>query len=363
MASTISIIQARAMFTSMCVDVYTDMLPAFGFLRSFFPSVQEFTRYVSIQVERDLELVAPDVFRHSEGTVNKFAKQTDKEIDPPYYHEIMYLTDIDLYDRAFGSTAIDAGVFTQFVATVARRLTMIRAKIERAIEIQAAGVLETGVITLLSGDSINYRRKAASLVANSAGNTFATNTVDPFAVLGAGCDFVRQVGKSGDVVFNGLFGATALANMMNNTIFKERVTQNLNNSIDSLQMPDAVRNSLGYAYHGQLTVGSYRLNLLTYPQTYDTVSGSTVTANPYLNNKKVVILPLKPRFKTAFAAVPQVPGINNNGTIETPSTSPQNYLVENYIDQKKSTHEMSIKSAPVVIPTAVDQIYTVQVVA
>lgn len=362
MAGTISAFQARAIFTNQVIAVYTDMLAATSFLRTYFPSVQEFTRYVSIQVQRDLELMAVDVMRHSEGTHNNFGNSTDKVIDPPFYHEVFQLNDTDLYDRAFGSSQIDKGAFTQLMAVVARRLTAIRAKIERAIEKQCADVLQTGVITLLNGDSINYRRKAGSLVANAAGNTWATGTTDPFATLAAGAEFLRTVGKSGDVIFDVILGATAHSHLFANTIFKERVTQNLNNSIDSINSPR--RNATGAAFHGQLTIGSYKANLWTYPQSYDTVSGSTVTANKYINDKKVIMLPSTDAvFKTAFAAVPKVPGVSASGLIETPQTAAEQFLVEDYIDQKHSAHMIGIKSAPVVVPVSVDKMYTVQPVA
>jgi len=361
MAGIIATNQARAQLTSALVDVYEDMLSPTNFLRSFFPSVQEFTRYVSIQVERDLELISVDVQRGSEGTRNKFTKSTEKVIDPAYYREYFEMTDIDLYDRLFGSAGIEVGVFSQIVALCARRISMLRNKMERAYENQCAQILQTGVATMVNGDSVDYRRKAASLVANGAGNTWATGTVDPFATLAAGAKFLRTVGKSPDTTFVTILGETALNDLFNNTIFKGRVFQNLNNSIDTVSTPQ--RDSAGADYHGTLTIGQYKTELWSYPQSYDVVSGGNVVATPYIDPKKVIMIPKRPRFKMAFAAVPRVVRGDSNGGLIAPSVEPQAYLVEDYIDPRMTSHIMDIKSCGIAIPTAVDQIYTVQPVA
>lgn len=358
--SSIPIGQARAQFTSDCIDVFISQLPATSFLRSFFPSEQAFVRYLSIQVERNYENVAVDVMRGTEGNRNNFSKSTEKVLDPPLYEEYFDMTEIDLYDRLFGSTSITDGVYTQLVQTVARRLNQIREKIERAIEIQCAQVLQVGTTTLVNQTSINWQRKAASLVANAAGNTWATNTINPFDTLAAGATFLRTVGKSGDTTFNAILGSQALSDLYGNTLFKERVTQNLNNSIDVINAPQ--RNATGAAYHGQLTAGSWRINLWSYPQFYDVAGTST----PYIDPKKVVMIPTTPRFKLGFAAVPQLLIGFNGGTNSDINMAPiaaQPFVVDHYPDVMNTAHKMRIKSAALAIPVAIDQIYTVQPVA
>lgn len=361
---TISTSQARAEFTSMCVDVFRTELPAYNFLRSAFKTSQNFTKYISIQVERDYELTAVDVLRGTEGNRNNFSISKEKVFEPPYYSEVIELTDIDLYDRLFGSTAIDAGIYQQLVATIARRLRQLRDKIERSYEKQVAEIYELGTTTFSQATSINWGRAAGSLVANSAGNTWATGTVDPFSTIAAGCQYVRQVGKSGDYIMDCLLGDTAASDLMNNTIFKERVTQNLNNNIDILT--PANRDARGANWMGQLTCGSFKVNLWTYPQTYDVVTSGTNTPTPYLNAKKAIILPVNKHFHLGFAAVPQVlveGGASQGNSGIMPTMEASDYVVDQYVDQMNSSHKMRIKSAGLAIPTAVDQIYTVQVVA
>ena len=359
MATSIPASQARAQFTQACIDVFTDAIQPTSFLRSFFPSDQSFTRYVSIQVMRNYELVATDVLRNTQGNRNNFAKSTEKVFDPAYYREYIDMTEIDLYDRLFGSSAIDSGVFTQLTQEVSRRLVGMRNKIERTHEKNCAEALISGTVTFTNATSVDFGRNSRSLIANGAGITWATGTVDPFANIGGWCDLLRGYGKVEGYNMNLLMGSTAHSDLFNNTIFKSRVTQNLNNSIDNI-VP-VQRNSVGGAFHGTLTCGSYRVNLWTYPQSYD-VSG---TPTAYLDAKKVVLLPENPRFKLAFAAVPQLLG--SNGGIEPLSgVSPmaaQPFVVGNYTDPINSAHIMDIKSAGMPILTAVDQVITAAPVA
>lgn len=343
--------QARAVFTQSLIDVYREINVPTGFLRSFFPTVEEFTRYVSIEVMRGYEKVAVDVIRGTEGNRNKFSKSTEKVYDPPLYREYFDITEMDLYDRLFGSTSIDAGVLSALLNRVQEKMTMLVAKIERAYEVQCAQVLETGIVTLTNDDNIDFSRKATSLVANAAGNTWATGTVDPFGTLETGCNFLRQVGKATGGTFNAILGSTALSDLLSNTLFKAR--QNLfNMALDAVHAPQ--RNSVGATLHGQVTAGSYKVNLWAYPQFYDDANG---TSTPYINPKKVILLPENPRFKMAFGAVPQLIDEQN------PTAQKGAFVFGEFRDVRKTTHEYDVQSAGLAIPVAIDQIYTVQVVA
>lgn len=361
---TISTNQARATFTSMCVDVYKDYVPAYGFLRSFFPTKQEFTKYVSIQVQRGLELVAADVARKDTGNYNKFAKSTERVFEPPYYREYIELTDIELYDRLFGSTSIDDSVLKGLMQTVQYRMKVLHDKIERAKEINCATALLTGVVTSVNSDTITFARDAASLVAyNSGTNNWADNTIDPFANMGAMAEFLRTKGKSIDTTFNLLMGKSAFNALYNNSIFKSKVTQILYNNINVINPPQ--RNATGAAFHGQLSVGSWKVNLWTYPQFYDDFSTGSRVYKPYLDDKKVVMIPENPHFVMASAAVPQiVTGFNaTTGIPELPPVVASEYVVGQYIDQRNSSHVLDVKSAALPILTAIDQVITMQVLS
>lgn len=357
--ANISSQQARAQFTSMLIAVFSDMRAPTSFLRSMFPSEQAFVKYLSIEVMRNYENIAVDVARGSEGNTNTFAKSTEKTMEPPLYNEKFNMTEIDLYDRLFGNESVSIGVYTQLMQTIAQRLSILRAKIERAYEKQCADVLLTGVVTLVNSSTIDFRRKAASMVNLGAGNYWADANTDPFADLGAACKFLRQTGKSGSGRFRAIIGETAFDDLYANAAFKSRVTQNLNNNIDTISAP--VLNSEGGVPHGILSCGSWKVELWTYPQTYD-VAG---VATQYIDPKKFIVTPTDTVFKLGFAAVPQILTAWTGG-IGEPSLAPiaaQPYVVDHFPAPNNDAHWMRIKSAGIAIPVSVDRIYTGQAVA
>lgn len=340
---------ARALFTKMLIDVYKERTTPTAFLRSFFTVKEEVTKELSIEVQRGTEKIAVDVERGTEGNRNKFSRSTEKIFIPPYYREYFDATELSLYDRLFGSTEIDDGIFTAFLEQVADKLRLLQDKIERAYEVQCSQVFETGIVTLNAGINIDFKRKAASLV-NNSGSPWTTGTNSPYTHLEAGATFLRQTGKASGGVINAIMGSEALTAFLGNTIVKERADVR-NFFLDLVRAPQ--KNSVGGALVGEVSAGSYQFRLWTYPEFYDNAAG---TSTPYINAKKVILLPEAPRFVLGFAAVPQLATVN--GGVKKGA-----YIVGDYIDERMHKHVFDIRSAGVAIPVAVDQIYTMQVVA
>jgi len=255
-----------------------------------------------------------------------------------------------LYDRLYGATEINDAIFAAYINSVADKAMELQAKIERAYELMCGQVFETGIVTTNAGSTnIDYKRKAASLVDLGGGNYWA-NSVNPFTNLEAACTFLRTVGLAEGGVFNAIVGSQALSDLYNNTIFKER--QNLfNMALDAVAPPQ--RNATGAAYHGEISCGAYRVRLWSYPQYYTNSAG---VSTPYVNPKKVVVIPENPHFTMSFAAVPQ---------LITPGTAPKAgaFHLSQYPDVRKKSMDIVVESAGLAVPTAVDTIYTLQAVA
>lgn len=347
--SNISVTDARGLFTKMLIAVYRERVTPTSFLRSFFPVKESSTKELAIEVQRGTEKIAVDVERGTEGNRNSFSRSTEKIFVPPYYREYFDATELDLYDRLFGSTSeIDSDTFQSFLEAVADKLRMLQDKIERAYELQCAQVLETGIVTLEAGVNIDFKRKSASLKDNTA--TPWTGSYDPYLQYEAGGDFLRQVGKSEGSVINAIHGSLAMRALLANTFVKERgPLTNIN--LDAIRAPQ--KNSVGASLFGRITAGSYSVNLWTYPEFYDNASG---VSTPYINPKKVIMLPEAPKFVLGFAAVPQ---LLTTGIAAKKGA----YLIGNYVDERNSKHIFDIKSAGVAIPVGVDQIYTMQVIS
>ena len=346
----IPIQDAQGLFTKKLIAVYKEKINVTGFLRSFFVPVESMTKEVSIAVRRGSEQVAVDVHRFSDGNRNTFDKSSEKIFVPPFYHEYLTANDHRLYDQVI--VALSQGnttFFAEMTAELAEDLIELQKKIERATELQCAQVFETGIVQLNAGTNINFQRKSGSLVDLGVGNYWTTGTNSPYEDLEAGCTFLRTIGKTEGAVFNAILGSAALNALLNNTIVKER-NDLKNMNLDAVRAPQ--RNSVGAASHGEITCGSYTVRLWSYPEYYDVLGVST----PYINTKKVILLPENPNFKLAYAAVPQ---LIQNGTIPQKGA----YLVQEFFDEKATSHEIHIKSAPIAVPVAIDMIYTVQVVA
>lgn len=348
----------RALFTKGLIAVYQERIYPTEFLRSFFPSVTEPTKEISIEVERMGEKMATDVVRGTEGNRVSFTRSTEKIFLPPIYRLYFDATELDLYDRVLGSQGnAQAPLFAALLNKVADKVGAMRDMIVRAIELQCAQVMMNGIVTLKSGSqaTIDYKRKAASIV-SIAGTPFSNNSTDPFAIFTTACNFLRQVGRSPDQVYNAIFADDALAAMIKNTTFTAR--QNLfHMGLDMVHAPQ--KNSVGATYHGTITAGSYKVQLWAYPQFYDKASGvdkvtgaATYTSTPYIDPGKVVVIPENPKFKLAFAAVPQL--IGEPGQLPTQGE----FVMGEFLDLRRAKHDFDIQSAPLAIPVAVDQIYT-----
>lgn len=342
--------QARALFTQGLVDVYREQVQTTSFLRSFFPSEEFGTKYLSIEVERGFEKVAVDVLRGTEGNRNVFGKSTEKIWTPPLYDEYFDMTELDLYDRLFTSSGnISETDFGALMAEGAKRTMAITQNIERAYELQASQVLFDGITQLTAVDSIDWKRKSLSL-SDQSGTPWSSGSNNPFTTLENAAKFIRTNGKSQGGTYNVIMAGDVYNAFLANTFVKDR-SDILNFNLGSVNEPQ--KNSVGASYHGTMSAGPYLFQIWTYPEEYTNASN---VATPYIPSKKLVVLPANTRFKMAFAAVPQL--------IESASQNVKGaYMVSEYLDQRKATHQVVVKSAGLAIPVAIDQIYTAQVLA
>lgn len=339
--------EAQGLFTKFLVDVYKERPQTTSFLRSFFPSKVSNSLLVSIEVQRSTEKIAVDVIRGADGNRNSISKSTEKIFEPPYYHEYFDMTQLDLYNRLWNLTEIDAGMFRDYTEQVADHVQMTRDKIERAYELQCAQVLQTGIVELNAGTNIDFKRRAGSLV---SAPVWTNNANDPAVTFIAAGNFLRQVGKVQGATINCIMSDTAFAAFVNNTLVQTRAWIR-NFHLDNIMAPQ--RDSTGATYMGRYAAGSYNFDIWTYPEFYDNASG---VSTPYITPGNVIWLPQQSKFKLAFAAVPR---LMNDGGI---AAATGQYILNQSMDQIKTAHLMNVKSAGIAIPTAVDQIYTASVV-
>lgn len=346
--------QVRGSFTQAAIARYQDFAQPTSFLKSFFPSRVKSTRFLSIEVQRGTEKVAVDVVRGADGNRNSFSKSTEKIFSPPIYNEYFDMTELDLYDNLFNNQGtIDSGVFRDLTAQAADKMLLIKQKIDRSIELQCAQALNTGIITFQNNDSVDFKRKAGSLVALTGG-AWDNNSTDIAAQIQEGCVWLRKNGKAQGGRFNLIMGEGVYEAMLNNTKFQ--ASGDIRRmDLMNIRMPQ--RDSTGAVSHGEIAAGDYNVTLWTYPEYYDNSSG---VQTPYMNPKTIVLLPENPSFVTGFAAVPRLMGDGGSMGI---ATTQGEFVFGEYTDPRKKAHIMEVLSAPLAIPVGIDQIYTRVVLA
>ncbi len=356
----IPIQDARNIFTKVLVAKWNELseIQPKNFLRSFFTKKTTSSKEISIEVMRGTEKIAVDVLRGTEGNRNTFSKHSEKILIPPYYNEWFDLTELDRYDLLFGQNATNptVGVITGMIEGALEKLEILKYKIERAYELQCSQVFANGIVTLNSGDNIDYKRKAASMVVKDQAEYWNVDAIDPRKDFEAGAKFLRTVGKATDGEFNAILGASALTDLLANPFIDNDKIKTL--SLVDLKMPQI--NSMGGVYHGTLSAGPYTIHLWSYPEFYDNSEG---VSTPYINDYYMFLLPKgSGRFIMSFAGVPAI--IRDVKNAEFPEYIKQmesDYFINNYIDPKGKKHVFEILSAGLALPVSVDRIYSSKV--
>ena len=279
-----------------------------GFFTTFFKTTPEdYTdgEYVEIDIERTGDYIAPALKDARTGSVvvdeDIF---TEKRFKPPYSALSTPVPLIDLLQRQPGESDT-AEVRGQWFGRLVNKLTKSLGKFHRMfkeqIELQCAQILQTGVVTLkdAAGNDVytlDYKAKATHLVTNT--NSWDAAGADPLGDLESICDAVNDDGKATPSI--AIFGAEAWQNFITNSDVKDMVRRD---GMNLGALNPGLLNK-GGRYMGYIDVGSYRLELWVYNDSYKRMDGSTVYK--FLDTKKVIITTALEDldFRIVFAGVP-----------------------------------------------------------
>lgn len=352
----ITLNQHRQGLTQALVDTFSDAVDVKDGFAAFFPTKTTTSKNISIEVQRNGKPIAVDVLRCTDPIRNTFDKSTEKIFTPPYFHEMFDFTSCDAYDVTFGrGVGPDGMAMADLFNSANDKLMALKNKIKRAIQLQYSQVLQTGIVTLNSGDNIDFKRKAESMVVKTvaAEKWTAPTTSDPITDLKAGCEFLRSVGKSGSSTINAIMGSAAFTNFKTSTKVQNEADLRNINRID-LGMPQ-FDNVSGLVFQGQVGAGDFIVNLWTYNETYEDAAG---VEQRFLGTNNVVLLPDDFRGVTAFAGLPAVMGDPISGQFI--GIQEAEFLMYDVIDQIKRSWNFMVDSAPLVVPVSIDRIYTLQ---
>lgn len=352
----ITLNQHRAMVTQTLIATFTDEQAPKEGLAAFFPSKTTATKLISIEVERNGQKVATDVQRCTDPNRNTFSRSTEKIFEPPYFNESFDFTACERYDVTFGKgnspTVIDAQIL---IRSAQSKVQSLKNMIIRAIEIQRAQVLQYGVVTLKNGDSIDFKRKAASMVTLAGVNKWdAPATSKPLADLKLGMTFLRQKGRSGASTVNAVFGDVAFENLLISESITAQAEWTKINRFE-INMPQ-FDNVSGMVFHGQLSTGDYKVNVWTYNETYEDPNDNVEKS--YIEANNVVLIANDFKGFTAYAGVPAILGNMVTGQYVAPIEG--EFYVRDIIDQVRMAWNFIISSAPLVVPVSVDRMYTIK---
>lgn len=263
------------------------------------------TEEVEIDILRNDEDIAIAIQDMSVGADFMAAEvYTNKSFKPPVFKPGFVLDQYKLMERQpgvnpFGDVNFQAAATVQF----ARKMRKAEAMIQRSIELQAAQVLQTGVVTLTDATgatryTIDFKMKATHKpqVAVSWA-TIATAT--PIADLNSLCEVIRNDGKvDPDMI---VCGVDAFDNAMRTTDFRNRMD---NRRIDMGSIVPQQLLGAGASYRGQVDIGSYKLDVYTYNGKYKNPNGGAMTR--FLNKDYVVVANSGIRLDATYGNIPNI---------------------------------------------------------
>jgi len=346
--SEVSVTNLLPLFTNEIVAKFSDHTKPKSYGRSMFKEVVTATKLSSIMSQRGINTVASDVPRGTRGDFMTWDKSSQIQTLPPYYDVPFSLSEMDSYDYLRVAGVKSKIAFGAFIDEYSQKLESTMDTIERRYEIQCWQALDTGIVTLASGQNISFGRKAESKVTLTGADLWSANGVDPWAIFKTAGIFLTETGKCTDGVFNVTMGRDAFEYYSTNPKVVDRAKQ-VQWGLETLK--PVTRDSIGKLYHGYASIGQWRFNFFSYADFYENSDGSVKT--PYMNPKKIIITPENPSNVLTYTAVP--------GLISMGAPKAQKYTVLNKVDPMNETEITIVKSAGIAQLVAVDQVFTAQV--
>lgn len=262
------------------------------------------TEEVEIDIVRSDEDVAIAIQDLSQGyRMNSTDVYTNKSFIPPIFKEAVALNAFDLLKRMPGNTPFEDPVFR---ANILERMMMgmqkVERKIRRSIELQAAQVLTTGVVTLVDSAgntlyTIDYKAKTAHFPTVSVAWSSASST--KIADLQSLANVIRNNGQRDPDQL--IMGEGSFEYFVQDDDVQKRYDQrrlDLGTMAPMRQMGD------GGQYRGVVEIGTYRYDIWTYGGRYKHPSTGTITK--YIPDDKVMMRASTGRLDATWGGIPNI---------------------------------------------------------
>jgi hypothetical protein len=355
----IPIQDARNAYTQASLGVWTEELPVSSLFRSYFTNKVMPTKNVSLEVRRSNRLISTDIARGSEGNKNKGGQSTSRLYQPPYYAENFNSTDLMLYDQIMGSysEAVAPELLKNAIEEIKDYYALIKLKMERAYEKQCSEVLQTGIVTLKTQDTIPFSPKATHI--QTLSTKWDATTPKIYDSIKNQCNILKQDGASA-VEFDLICGEAALVALQNSAEYLEKA-KIYSLSIDKYIMPK-LDNITGAVFINRIPIGQYIINIWSYAEYYDDATGRN---NQFLDPKKVVLVAKSFQGNLAFGAVPRI--LTENGMLGNQQfnqiVEAGAFLMTTFPKPEVSAQVFEMKSAGLAVPTTIDHFACLTVLA
>lgn len=309
---------------------------------------------IELDVIRGSRRIAADVTRGGGvGNTNYVNQYTNKSYKVPLYWEQTPITASMLSKRVPGMDAFRSPAMSE-AAKIGYHVGRAQAeqvkKIKRAIELQAAQALQTGIVTLKNADNIDFH-KDSSL--NNVPSTKWDNSGTPIDDIEALAVEIYQKGKvkPNTAIFSANAWIAFRKNANVQSFFDKRFIE------PGLLRPEET--VLGATLQGRISIGDFMLNLYTYDGFYENANGSNVS---YMNTETVIVMNSNAMLAKGYGATEVLAEsreeYRNLGLPELPEFV-AGAFVPFYYTMHPSTMYAGVQSAPIVIPKAIDTIGTI----
>lgn len=340
------------------IEMYVSEATPVPFLTQLFrspPRNFHTSEKVSIDIMRDDAEVAIVIQDLSVGTrENELTYYQNKGFTPPIYDESATITAWDMINRMPGQQQIvDPDYLANATEACFRIFRKLEQKIRRAVELQAAQVLQTGKLTLTDSAgrplyNLDFGPRSAHFP--TVGVNWGGGSAVPLEDIGALGDVVRRNGR--EVPSRLIFGKRAWRRF-----FADANVKALFNTlrIDVGTIKPIMRG--GASFKGTITIDNYDYEMWVYDGTY--IDPVTRALKEYIDQDSVIMLSADSRLDLTYGAIPM---------IRRPEAAALNFLPPRISDEgtrldlttnawftPDGKHiKVSAGTRPLTIPTAID---------
>lgn len=330
------------------------------FLANLFAKEQLNTIKVEIQGESVKSVYSVDVKLGTGGRRDDLSSHDTKDFIVPEYNDFTTITEEDMFKVRYGETE-ETQVMADIAKLINKRQGIQSNKQRRSEEKQASDGLFNGKIVLSDNTEVTFNKKATHDISLSSAKWNATG--NPLTAIENACLLCIEDGKLSDTEFNVIMESKGLAAFLANEHVKG--SSNWNNGIKRTDINMPVEKTPGAKYHGQITCGTYIVNIWSYGEKYEIPTGfgfaNEGTKVGYIPEGKALVLPVNPNFKRYYGAINNTNATAGIGGAKLQLVEQEQLPYAYDVVEKGSSYTVAgCKSRPLLIPLDVDSFVTLK---